>query len=125
MPAPPQPILPDEAASEAFYARALPRIRGFMLGLAIPVAVFVLLRFGWKIGVGFVVGCAIAYVNFYWLKRTVNGLADQLTTELNGQAPPGFAAVQPLFEFRKDSKMFAGVSTAGRIVEQVADPLFE
>lgn len=50
-----------------------------MLGLALPVAVFILLRFGWKIGLGFVVGCAIAYVNFYWLKRVVTGLADKVT----------------------------------------------
>ena len=75
-----QPILPDEAeASEVFYARALPRIRRFMLGLALPVAVFVLLRFGWRIGLGFVVGCAIASLNFYWLKRVVSGLADKVT----------------------------------------------
>ncbi len=75
MSAPLQPA----AASDAFYARVLPRIRRFMIGLALPVAVFVLLRFGWKIGLGFVVGCTIAYVNFYWLKRVVTGLADKVT----------------------------------------------
>ncbi len=88
---PPQPITSDDAASDDFYARALPRIRRFMVGLATPVAVFVLLRFGWKIGLGFVVGCVIAYVNFYWLKRTVNGLADQLTT--TGKRPSGAGIV--------------------------------
>ena len=50
-----------------------------MIALAIPLAVFVLLQFGWKIALGFLVGCAIAYVNFYWLKRSVAGLADKLT----------------------------------------------
>ncbi len=85
MPDPLQPTLPDEAASEAFYARALPRIRRFMIGLALPVAVFVLLRFGWKIALGFVAGCAIAYVNFYWLKRLVTGLADKVTA--SGKRP--------------------------------------
>ena len=85
MPHPLQPTLKDEAASEAFYSRALPRIRRFMIGLALPVAVFILLRFGWKIALGFVVGCAIAYVNFYWLKRTVSGLADRLTS--SGKRP--------------------------------------
>lgn len=74
-----EPELKAQAASDAFYARVLPRIRRFMLGLAIPVAIFVLLRYGWKIGLGFVVGCAIAYVNFYWLKRVVTGLADKVT----------------------------------------------
>jgi len=71
-------VQPGEA-SEAFYARALPRIRRFMLGLALPVAVFILLRFGWKLALGFVVGSAIAYVNFYCLKRVVTGLADKVT----------------------------------------------
>ena len=47
-------------ASEAFYSRALPRIRRFMLGLAPVLAIFVLLRFGWKVGLCFVAGCAIA-----------------------------------------------------------------
>ena len=48
-----EPELNDGGASEAFYSRALPRIRRFMIGLAIPVAAFVLLRFGWKIDLGF------------------------------------------------------------------------
>lgn len=74
-----KPILQEQAASEAFYARALPRIRRFMTGLALPVVVFILLRFGWKIALGFGVGCAIAYLNFYWLKRVVMGLADKVT----------------------------------------------
>jgi ATP synthase I chain len=81
MSATPQPA----DASDAFYARALPRIRRFMIGLAIPVAVFILLRFGTKIALGFVVGCAIAYVNFYWLKRVVAGLADKVTA--SGKRP--------------------------------------
>jgi len=79
VPDPPEPEVQSQAASDAFYDRALPRIRRFMLGLAIPLALFILLRFGWKIGLGFVVGCAIAYVNFYWLKRTVSSLADRIT----------------------------------------------
>jgi hypothetical protein len=72
-------MLPAQAASDDFYARALPRIRRFMIVLAIAGTAVILLRFGWTIGLGFVVACAIAYVNFYWLKRTVNSLADQLT----------------------------------------------
>jgi hypothetical protein len=74
-----EPELKDREASDAFYARALPRIRRFMIGLAIPVTALVLLRFGWRIALGFAVGCAIAYLNFYWLKRVVTGLADRVT----------------------------------------------
>lgn len=92
MPDPLQPILPDKTeASEALYARVLPRIRGFMISIAIPVAVFVLLRFGWKIALGFIIGCAIAYVNFYWLKRAVSALADHVTA--TGKRPSSAATV--------------------------------
>jgi hypothetical protein len=91
MPEPLESEVEHQDASEAFYARALPRLRRFMLGLAIPVAVFILLRFGWKIALGFVVGCAIAYVNFYWLKRVVMGLADKVSA--TGKRPSSAAIV--------------------------------
>jgi hypothetical protein len=79
MPDRPESELQSQDPSDAFYSRVLPRIRRFMLGLAVPVTVFLLLRFGWRIGIGFVIGCLIAYVNFYWLKRAVTGLADKVT----------------------------------------------
>ncbi len=85
MPDPVQPVEVDDAASQAFYARVLPRIRRFMIGLALPVAIFLVLRFGWRIALGFAVGCIIAYVNFYWLKRVVTGLAEKVTA--TGQRP--------------------------------------
>jgi ATP synthase I chain len=91
MPRPLKPILQEQVCSENFYARVLPRIRRFMMGLALPIAVFILLRFGWKIAVGFGVGCAIAYVNFYWLKRVVIGLADKVTA--TGKRPSGAGIV--------------------------------
>ena len=36
-------------------------------------------RAGMMFAAGFVFGCIIAYVNFYWLKRVVNALADRVT----------------------------------------------
>ena len=86
-----EPELRRQAASDAFYSRALPRIRRFMLALAVPLAVFICLRFGWKLALGFVVGCAIAYVNFHWLKRVVMGLADKVTA--SGKRPSGAGIV--------------------------------
>jgi hypothetical protein len=86
-----EPDVQRQAASEAFYSRVLPRIRRFMLGLAIPMAVLVLLRFGLKIALGFLVGCAIAYVNFYWLKRAVTALADKVTA--TGECPSSAGVV--------------------------------
>ena len=86
---------PSAEASEAFYSRALPRIRRFMLGLAPVLAVLVLLRFGWKVGLGFVAGCLIAYVNFYWLKRAVNAFADRVAA--TGERPSGAMIVLRFF----------------------------
>jgi hypothetical protein len=39
-----------------------------------------LLRFGWRITLGFVCGCALAYLNFHWLKRVVNALGEKMST---------------------------------------------
>lgn len=65
--------------SEAFYAGALERIRWFMLGLAAPFTIAAWLAFGWRPALGFGLGCAIAYLNFYWLKRVVSAMADRIT----------------------------------------------
>jgi hypothetical protein len=91
MPDPLESEVEHHDVSEAFYARALPRIRRFMLGLAIPMAVLVLLRFGLKMALGFLVGCAIAYLNFYWLKRAVTALADKVTA--TGECPSSAGVV--------------------------------
>jgi hypothetical protein len=32
--------------------------------------------FGWRIGLGVALGCAISYLNFHWLKKVVAGLAE-------------------------------------------------
>jgi len=65
-------------ASESFYSGALDRIRRFMLVLWIALSVGGWLRFGWRLALGFACGCGIAYVNFYWLKRVVSGMADRI-----------------------------------------------
>lgn len=68
-----------EDKSEAFYAGALERIRSFMVGLAVLLSVAVWAYFGWRPALGFVLGCGIAYLNFYWLKRVVSAMADRIT----------------------------------------------
>ena len=50
-----------------------------MLGCAIIVGGATWLHFGWRIALGFACGCAIAYLNFYWLERVVSALADRAT----------------------------------------------
>ena len=49
-----------------------------MLVLWIALSVGGWLRFGWRLALGFACGCGIAYLNFYWLKRVVGGMADRI-----------------------------------------------
>jgi hypothetical protein len=80
--------LPDaEAQSELFYSGALERIRKFMLVLAPLGVVCCLLFWSTLAALGFAVGAAIAYLNFYWLKRVVAALAERVTS--SGQAESG------------------------------------
>ena len=48
--------------------------------------------FGWRIAAGFTFGAAIAFLNFYWLKKVVAGIAD-LTLQ-SGTPASGRAVVQ-------------------------------
>jgi hypothetical protein len=76
-------------ASERFYSGALERIRRFMLALAFALTLACWLRFGWRLALGFAAGCAIAYLNFYWLKRVVSALADKVTNTGERQSGQG------------------------------------
>ena len=73
--------MPESAAnSETFYAGALERIRWFMIGIAIFGLVMAFVRFGSREALGVALGCVIAYLNFYWLKRVVSAMADRITS---------------------------------------------
>lgn len=69
----------SEPASEAFYSGALERIRRFMIVIGAVTTVAVKLKFGNRVALGMACGCAVAYLNFHWLKRGVSGLADRIT----------------------------------------------
>ena len=64
-----------QPASDDFYSRALERIHKFMLVLGTAALVTALAMFGWRIGLGFAVGGAVSFLNFYWLKKVVAGVA--------------------------------------------------
>jgi ATP synthase I chain len=81
----------EAGKSEAFYASAVTRIPRFMIVLAILFTAGALIRFGWRIALGFACGCAIAYLNFHWLERVVNALADRVTR--TGQRESGRGVV--------------------------------
>jgi hypothetical protein len=76
-------------ASDAFYSEALARISHFMLVLAVALSVAALGVYGWRIALGFACGCAIAYLNFHWLKRVVTALADRITEAGRPQSSKG------------------------------------
>jgi hypothetical protein len=58
-----------------FYSHALERIHKFMLVLGAASVVTGTAFFGWRIGLGFAVGGAVSFLNFYWLKKVVAGVA--------------------------------------------------
>jgi hypothetical protein len=82
---------PDPAA-ESFYSGALDRIRRFMLWIGFVATVVALIVPGWRYAVGVLLGCALAWVNFYWLKQAVSALADRATASGCPQSSRGTVA---------------------------------
>ena len=77
------------ASPDGFYSGAYERIIRFMLLLGIGATIAVLARFGLAVAAGFLAGCAIAFVNFHWLKRVVSALADRATATGERQSSQG------------------------------------
>jgi len=69
----------EAAPANDFYSGAVGRIRVFMASLALVLSAAAWWSFGRGSALGFALGCAVAYLNFYWLKRGVSGLADRVT----------------------------------------------
>jgi ATP synthase I chain len=63
-------------AGKDFYSRAICRIQNFMLVIGVAGLVTSFSYFGWRIGIGFTLGAAISYLNFYWLEKVVAGIAE-------------------------------------------------
>ena len=78
-----------DANSESFYAGALTRISRSMIVLALVFSLAAWLLYGWRVALGFACGCAIAYLNFHWLKRVVAALADRATEAGRPQSSKG------------------------------------
>jgi ATP synthase I subunit len=82
-------MMEPPADSEAFYSGALGRIRWYMIGIAIAAVMIALLRFGPRPALGVALGCAIAYLNFHWLKRVVTAMSDRITNTGKTQSGKG------------------------------------
>ena len=83
---------PQQSAAEHFYSGALDRIRRFMAGLAPLLICVIWWRFGLFPAVGFAFGCAISYINFYWLKRVISGFVDRATGATTTQSGQGIVS---------------------------------
>lgn len=81
-----------EAAEERFYSNALNRIGRFMFVIGVLVMVVTLWKCGMRYAIGFTLGCAIAFVNFYWLKRAVSGFVDRAAGAATSQSGSGIVA---------------------------------
>jgi hypothetical protein len=79
----------DTSAAEVVYAGALDRIRRCMLVLTVVLPLGAWWRFGWRIALGMLLGCTVAYLNFYWLQIGVEGLADRIVQAGKSQSGKG------------------------------------
>jgi len=84
-----EPAPAQAVAADHFYSGALQRIQRFMFVLAPLLVTAAWWRFGLRPAVGFAFGCAIAYVNFHWLKRVIAGFADRATGAATSQSGQG------------------------------------
>lgn len=64
---------PVNPQADAFYSGAEKRAVRFILALSVIATVVLAFRYGGAVAIGFVLGCAAALVNFFWLKRVVAG----------------------------------------------------
>ena len=78
--------------TDAFYSGALGRIRNFMIALGTALSLATWWRFGRWAGLGFLLGCAIAYLNFQWLKSGVSALADRVVDSGKPRSGKGIVA---------------------------------
>ena len=76
----------------SFYQGALERIRRTMLVLAVVLPFLAWYWRGWRVATGLACGCAIAYVNFQWLVRGVEGMAERMAGTGNPRSGKGIVS---------------------------------
>ena len=69
-----------ESAADQFYGAALRRIRRFILVLGGLGFAICLLKFGWVVAAGFMVGAIISYTNHIWLERMIEALGERMAS---------------------------------------------
>jgi uncharacterized membrane protein len=66
----------DPAPADDFYSRTIERIQRIMIVIGTAAFATAQAYFGWRISLGMLCGCIIGYVNFYWLRSIVSGVAE-------------------------------------------------
>jgi hypothetical protein len=68
----------SDPQADAFYSGAYRRILRVMavIGCAFTVAIWI--KAGYRVGLGFGIGCGIAGLNFYWMERSINAFAERV-----------------------------------------------
>jgi hypothetical protein len=89
----PNPAPADSSAedSEAFFAAVYRRILRNMVILAVIVMPALWWKYDRRIALGFIAGCAIAVLNFQWLKRTVVAIGERVVN--TGRKPSSAGVV--------------------------------
>lgn len=75
--------------AEQFYSGAVGRITRTMPFIGVAASVALAVHLGLVFAGGFLLGCAIAYLNFRWLERGVVALADRVTASGKAQSGTG------------------------------------
>ena len=86
--------LPVDPRVEEFYSGAYRRISRMIVVLAVVASPLLAWRFEWMFALGFLAGCAAAYLNFAWLKRAVHGIVDKIAS---GKRAPSGAGLMARF----------------------------
>ena len=71
--------LETPSPADTFYDSALDRIRRAMVYLGVAAVLVTAVLYGWRVSVGVLLGCTVAWLNFVWLKEAIGTLADKVT----------------------------------------------
>jgi len=63
-----------------------------MIGVAVILLAAIWWKFGLRTALGFALGCAIAYLNFYWLKRVIGGFVERAAGATPSQSRQGIVS---------------------------------
>ena len=66
----------DPGPADDFCSRTIERIQRIIIVIGIAAVATAQAYFGWRISLGVLCGSIVGYVNFYWLKNIVVGVAD-------------------------------------------------